>query len=127
MGIGFQSMATQVPDPGQVLSQHLKALGGGRLDELLDDYVEESVLVTPDATIRGLRGIRAAFEGFLSGLFKPGTYELTFDARRVEGEAAYIIWHAKCASADIVFGTDTFIVGDGEIAVQTLPGKIEPR
>ncbi len=120
-------MATQVTDTGQVLSHHIQALGGGKLDELLDDYVEESVLVTPDATIKGLRGIRAAFEGFLSGLFKPGTYELTLDARRVEGEVAYIIWHAKCPSADIVFGTDTFIVRDGKIAVQTFAVKIEPR
>jgi hypothetical protein len=50
-----------------------------------------------------------------------------FDARRVEGEVAYIIWHAKCASADIVFGTDTFIVRYGKIAVQTFAVKIEPR
>lgn len=120
-------MATRVMDTGQVLSHHLQALGGGRLDELLDDYVEESVLVTPDATIRGLRGIRAAFEESLSGLFEPGTYELTFDARRVEGEVAFIVWHAKCASADIVYGTDTFIVRDGKIAVQTFAAKIEPR
>jgi hypothetical protein len=45
----------------------------------------------------------------------------------VEGEVAYIIWHAKCASADIVFGTDTFIIRDGKIAVQTFAVKIEPR
>jgi ketosteroid isomerase-like protein len=85
------------------LSHHLKALGSGKLDEVLDDYVEDSVVVRPDGTIKGLRGIRAVFEGFLSGLFEPGTYELALDVRRVEGEVAYIIWQAKCASADILF------------------------
>jgi ketosteroid isomerase-like protein len=120
-------MTTQVTDTAQVLSHHLQALGGGKLDDLLDDYVDDSVLITPDGTIKGLRGIRAAFEGFLSSLFKPGTYELTLDVRRVEGEVAYVIWHAKCASADIVFGTDTFIVKDGKIAVQTFAAKVEPR
>src|SRR5712692_3091535 len=120
-------MTTQVADTAQVLRHHVQALSGGKLDELLDDYVDDSVLITPDGTIKGLRDIRAAFEGFLSGLFKPGTYELTLDARYLEGEVAYIIWHAKCASADIVFGTDTFIVRDGKIAVQTFAVKIEPR
>jgi ketosteroid isomerase-like protein len=120
-------METRVTDTAQVLSHHLKALGSGNLVEVLDDYVEDSVLVTPDATIKGLRGIRAVFEGFLSGLFEPGTYELVMEARRVEGEVAYIVWHAKCASADILFGTDTFIVKDGKIAVQTFAAKIEPR
>jgi ketosteroid isomerase-like protein len=120
-------MATQVTDTGQVLSHHLQALGGGKLDEILDDYVEDSVLVTPNGVIKGLGGIRAAFAGFLSGLFKPGTYDLTLDARHVEGEVAYIIWHAKCSSADIVFGTDTFIVKGGKILVQTFAAKVEPR
>lgn len=120
-------MATQVTDTGQVLNHHLQALGGGKLDEILEDYVEESVLITPDATIKGREGIRAVFERFLLGLFKPGTYEFALDTRRVEGDTAYIIWHAKCASADIVFATDTFIVKGGKIAVQTFAAKIEPR
>lgn len=120
-------MATQVTETGQVLNHHLQALGAGKLDEILEDYVEDSVLIMPDATIKGRDGIRAAFEGFLSGLFKPGTYELVLDTRRLEGDVAYIIWHAKCASADIVFATDTFIVKGGKIAVQTFAAKIEPR
>jgi len=120
-------MTTQVTATAQVLSHHLRALGAGKLDEVLDDYVEDSVMITPDGPIKGLRGIRAAFEGFLSGLFKPGTYELTLVARHVEGEVAYIIWHARCASADIALGTDTFIVRDGKIAVQTFAAKVDPR
>jgi ketosteroid isomerase-like protein len=120
-------MGTQVTDTAQVLSHHLRALGGGKLDEVLDDYVEDSVLITPDGPIKGRRGIRAAFEGFLSGLFKPGTYELTVDARHVDGEVAYITWHAKCASADIALGTDTFMVKDGKILVQTFAAKVVPR
>jgi ketosteroid isomerase-like protein len=120
-------MATQLTDTGQVLNHHLQALGNGNLDEILDDYLEDSVLITPDRTIKGLSGIRSAFEGFLSGLFKPGTYELAFDARHVHGDVAYIAWHAKCASADIALGTDTFIVKGGKIMVQTFAAKVDPR
>jgi ketosteroid isomerase-like protein len=120
-------MATEVTDTAQVLSHHLRALGTGNLDEVLDDYVEDSVLITPDGPIKGLRGIRATFEGFLSGLFKPGTYEIVLDSRHVDGEVAYVTWHAKCASADITLGTDTFVVKDGKILVQTFAAKVEPR
>jgi ketosteroid isomerase-like protein len=120
-------MATQVLDTRQVLDHHLRALADGRVDEILDDYVEDSVLIVADGPIKGRDGIRSAFEGFVSGLFKPGTYDFTMDTLHVAGDAAYVIWHAKCASVDVVFATDTFIVKDGKIAVQTFAAKIEPR
>ncbi len=46
---------------------------------------------------------------------------------RVEGEVAYIVWHANCASAEVALGTDTFVVRDGKIAVQTFAAKINPK
>jgi ketosteroid isomerase-like protein len=120
-------MATQLMGTRQVLDHHLQALGSGQVDEILDDYTEGSVLILPDATVKGRAGIRAAFEGFVAGLFKPGTYEFALDTIRVEDEVGYIIWHAKCASADVLFATDTFIVKDGKIVIQTFAAKIDPR
>jgi uncharacterized protein (TIGR02246 family) len=120
-------MATQVMSTRQVLDHHLQALGSGQVDEILKDYTEDSMLVIPDAAIKGRAGIRSAFDGFVAGIFKPGTYDLTMDTVRVEGDVAYVIWHAKCASADVTFATDTFIVRDGKIAVQTFAAKIDPR
>jgi ketosteroid isomerase-like protein len=111
----------------QVFDHHIHALGSGDVDDILTDYTDNSVLITPDATLKGHNAIRAAFEGFVSGLFKPGTYEFALDTLRVEGEVAHAIWHAKCESADVVFGTDTFIVREGKIAVQTFAAKIDPR
>jgi hypothetical protein len=60
-------------------------------------------------------------------LFKPGTYEFTMDTLHVVDDIAYIVWHANCASADIVFGTDTFLIRDGKIAVQTFAAKIAAK
>ena len=85
------------------------------------------MLITQSAVLRGPEAIRKAFEGYVAGLFKPGTYEIKFDTLSVEGEIAYVTWHAKCASADIALGTDTFLVKDGKIAVQTFAAKIDPR
>lgn len=120
-------MATQVKGTRQVLDHHLHSVAAGQIDELLDDYDEDAFLIVPDSTIKGREGIRSMFEGMLQGLFKPGTYEISLDTLRVEGEVAYIVWHAKCASVDVVYGTDTFIVRDGKIAVQTFAAKIDPR
>jgi ketosteroid isomerase-like protein len=111
-----------------VLDQHLAAFGAGDGDEMLKDYTDDSVLITPDGPVRGREALhQAAFTGFFSGLFKPGTYEFTMDVTHVEGDVAYIVWHATCASSDVPLGTDTFVVRDGKIAVQTLTAKIDQR
>jgi hypothetical protein len=35
------------------------------------------------------------------------------DTLHVADDIAYIVWHANCASADIVFAADTFVVRNG--------------
>ena len=110
-----------------VLHHHLAAFGAGDVDEMLKDYTDDSLLITADGTIRGLGPLREAFTGFLGGLFAPGTYEFTMDAEHIEGEVAFITWHAVCASFDIPLGVDTFVVRDGKIAVQTYAARMDPR
>ena len=114
-------------DTQAVLDHHLAAFAAGDTDEILSDYTDESVLITPEGTIRGRDALRSAFSGFCSGLFAPGTYELGMDASHVEGEVAYIVWHADCASAEVSLGTDTFVVREGKIAVQTFAARITPK
>ncbi len=91
------------------------------------DYTDDSVLITLDGAIQGPSALRAVFENFMSDLFKPGTYDFTLDTLQVDGGVAYIVWHAKCAAADVAFATDTFIIEGGKIALQTFAAKIEPR
>ena len=120
-------MAVQVRDTRAVVDHHLQALGSGQLDEIVRDYAENALLIVPDAAIKGPAAIRTAFQGYLAGIFKPGTYQFTMDTLRVEGDVAYAVWHAECADADIVFGTDTFVVRDGHIQIQTFAAKIQPH
>lgn len=120
-------MAVRASGTRQVFEHHTRALGRGDVDEILSDYTDDSILITPTAVLKGHQAIRTAFEGFVAGLFKPGTYEFTLEKLSVEGEIACAIWNAKCATVDVVFGTDTFVVRDGKIAVQTFAAKIEPH
>lgn len=110
-----------------VLNHHLQAFSAGDVDETLKDYTEDSVLIVPDTTLKGLDSIRAAFSNFFGGLFKPGTYNFTMDRTEVVGEVAYIVWHSVNQGADVKLGTDTFVIRDGKIAVQTFAGRIEEK
>ena len=110
-----------------VLDHHLSSLGAGDIDATMEDYTEESVLIVPDATLTGLDAIRGVFADFYDGLFKPGTYEFTMDRTEVVGDIAYILWHSTNEGADILLGSDTFVIRDGKIAVQTLAALIKEK
>jgi len=114
-------------DTQAVLDHHLAAFGAGDADEIAKDYTDESVLINQQGVVVGRDAIRDTLAGIFAGPFAPGTYDFTMDLTAVEGETAYIVWHARCATIDIVLGSDTFIVRDGKIAVQTFAIKVEPR
>ena len=109
----------------QVLEHHLETLLKGDLDGLVSDYTDDSILIGPDGPVKGMQAIRTMFAGAIASLFKPGTYEFTLDKTHVADDVAYIVWHARCGSLNVALGTDTFVVRDGKIAVQTFAAKIE--
>lgn len=114
-------------DTKGVLDHHLAAFSAGSADEVLMDFTDDSVLITPDAVIKGRDGIHAAYSTMFSGLFKPGTYDFTMDAVHVSGDVAYIAWRTSCATAELALGTDTFVVRNGKIVAQTFAAKIDPK
>lgn len=98
-----------------VLQNHLRAATTG-VDAVMQDYTDESVLITHDATYRGLAEIR----GFFNGLFEElpaGFFEsLKMIRQEIVREVAYIVWERR---PQISQATDTFIVRDGKIVFQT--------
>jgi len=119
-------MASGIDTTRQVFEHHLNAFSAGDLDGILSDYTDDAVVISPDGALKGRQAIRGFFEAVLASLFKPGTYQITMDTLHVVDDVVYIVWHANCASADIVFAADTFLIRDGKIAVQTFAAKIEP-
>jgi hypothetical protein len=104
-----------------VLRKHLRSATVG-VDAVMDDYTEQSVLITHDATYRGLAEIRRFFTGLFDAL--PAGFFETMKMTREEtiGEVAYILWERKPIISQ---ATDTFVVRDGKILFQTFTAAKE--
>lgn len=99
----------------RVFEHHLAAFAKG-LDELLQDYDDSSVIITPDKTYRGTGEIRAFFKGFLDGA-APGFWPaFRITSKSTAGEVAYLAWESR---PWVTLATDTLVVKAGKISVQT--------
>jgi len=99
-----------------VLQNHLRAAKVG-VDALLADYTEQSVMITQDATYRGIEEIRRFFTGLLEAL-PPGFFDgmMRINREEIVGEVGYIFWNGEPIVSQ---ATDTFVVRDGKILLQT--------
>ena len=111
----------------ETLLKHLQAFGNGDVDAIMTDYDEAAVLITPDdGPLHGTAEIRAAFESLLADL-PPGSTTLEVSKQIVEGEIAYIVWSGESEKVKVPFATDTFVVRDGKIVVQTFTPQMEKK
>lgn len=100
----------------QMLTNHLQSFARKDVAGIMQDDSEESVFVTPSGPLHGLAAIRNFFETFIHAL--PANFFDSFRMNRqeVHSEVAYIAWEA---APWIQLGTDSFLVRDEKILVQT--------
>ncbi len=110
----------------EVLTHHLTCFGEGDLDGILSDYTDESVLITPVGTLKGVDQIRPLFQGMIEEFGKPGV-EFEMTCQTVEGEYGFIVWKAETPDNSYAFGTDTFVIRDGKIIGQSFAAKATPK
>ena len=98
-----------------VLRNHLHAATLG-VDAVMQDYTEDSVLITHDATYRGFAEIRRFFTA-LFGELPAGFFDaVQMNRTEIIGEVAYILWERRPIISQ---ATDTFVVRNGKILFQT--------
>jgi predicted SnoaL-like aldol condensation-catalyzing enzyme len=102
----------------QTLMHHLIAFGDNNLDEILKDYTEQSVIMTPNGTVKGLTEIRKFFTAFFKAIPSGSHFEMK--QKTIEGNVAYITWASKSNVADIPMGTDTFVFDEDKIQYHTV-------
>ncbi len=110
----------------QVLQHHWDAFQANDLEETMLDYTEESVLITPDKTYRGLEEIRGNFIGAFAA-FPRDSSTLTLNKSVVSGDVGYILWEASAPKFNLTYATDTFIIQNGKIVRQTYAGVAAPK
>ena len=124
-----ESMTEHVIDAGQtaaVLEHHLNSFGANDLEAILEDYTDESILITQDSTYVGLEQIKGLFVGLFPA-FPTGESEINLDKMVINNEMAFIVWHGSSPSVEVPFATDTFIIMDGKIVRQSFAGIINPK
>jgi hypothetical protein len=110
------------PSTQAVLEHHLEAFYVG-IDALMDDFTDESVIITSAATYRGLAEIRAFFIALIEGLPAGFDEAVKITRQEVAGEVAFLLWEAK---PWFPFCADTFVVRNGKIAYQTFAAVTAP-
>jgi hypothetical protein len=99
----------------QVLDHHLGAFEHG-VEEILKDYDDSSAIVTPDKTFRGRGEIAGFFKAFLDSADPAFWPAFKITSMSTVDNVAYLAWEAK---PWVTLATDTLVVKDGKIAVQT--------
>jgi ketosteroid isomerase-like protein len=103
--------------PEEVFQHHAQSLGAGDLDEIVADYTDDAVFITPAGVKRGKDGIREAFTQLLADV--PNA---AWDLKTLiyEGDVLFLEWAADAGATRVDDGIDTFIFRDGLIRLQTV-------
>jgi ketosteroid isomerase-like protein len=110
--------------PEEVFAHHAEALGAGDLDEIVADYADDAVFITPGGVLRGKDGIRAGFTQLLADVPNAAWQVPT---QIYEGDVLFIEWKADAEKTRVEDGIDTFIFRDGQIRLQTVRYSLQHK
>ena len=109
-----------------ILDRHLACFGNGDLNGILSDYAPGAVMFTADGPLRGIDAIRPLFQALIAEFQKPGA-AFRMRLQSIEGDCGYILWNAETADNVYEMATDTFVVREGKIVIQSFAGRIVPK
>ena len=110
--------------PEEVFQHHVQALGAGDLDEIVTDYSEDAVFITPAGVQRGQEGVRAGFTQLLADV--PDA-DWALQTQIYEGDLLFLEWTADSAKTSVDDGIDTFVFRDGLIRAQTVRYTVQHK
>jgi ketosteroid isomerase-like protein len=110
--------------PEEIFQHHAEALGAGDLEEIVADYADDAIFITPSGVLRGKGGIRAAFTQLLADV-PNAAWQLP--TQIYEGDVLFLEWTADAAKTRVEDGIDTFIFRDGQIQLQTVRYSLQHK
>jgi hypothetical protein len=110
--------ALSARSPREVLEDHLALRKASKLDDdIRRNYDADVVLLSLTASRRGHDGVREMADE-LQRDCAGNDYE--YDEVLVNDDVGMLVWSARCPQGTITDGTDSFVVRNGRIAVQTI-------
>ncbi|MFE9500721.1 nuclear transport factor 2 family protein [Streptomyces collinus] len=101
------------------MQHNMEAFAAGDIDGVVDDYASDAVIVNDlYGTVQGHSAIKELFHTLLTEVFPPEN-TVAHTCEIITGPLAFYTWRSDNAS----FGTDTFVVEDGKITLQTFAAK----
>jgi ketosteroid isomerase-like protein len=110
--------------PQEVFQHHAEALIAGDLDEIVADYSDDAVFITPAGVLRGQEGVRAGFTQLLADL---PSADWAVPTQIFEGDVLFIEWTADAEKTRAEDGIDTFVFRDGLIRAQTVRYSLQHK
>lgn len=108
----------------EVFEDHLRKRDEGDFEgDLNQNYAPDVVLLTCTGIFRGHAGLRESHEVLMESL--PDAKIECFN-KLVNGEFAFLEWHAKTDSVEVREGADSFVIRDGKICFQSIHYKVHP-
>jgi ketosteroid isomerase-like protein len=111
-----------------LMERHWQALVRGDVPALLADYADDAVLITgATGVVKGRQAIGDILTLFVTSIIPPASTTFSLDLTHAEGTLGYIVWKAESATHRIAFSSDTFVLGDGHITMQTSAGSVDSK
>ena len=109
---------------GQIFEDHMGALARGDVPGIMADYADDAVLMAIDQVYVG----KAEIQGFLEASFA-AMPNARFEPKglQVYGDAVLVSWSADSDTVRCSQGTDTLIIRDDMIRLQTVCFSVEPK
>lgn len=107
--LSFEAIRTAETE--RVVRRHIEAGKLGDATVIPRDYADDAVIVMSGTATTGVGAIQEVFEG----LYARTPLELNYTTQIFENDVGYVVW-----TYENLTGSDTFVVRDGKIAVQTV-------
>ena len=102
----------------EVFDHHVQGFVERSVPMVLEDFTEDSAVIVNGQLFEGLDQIGAVFTQVFSEL--PADCDFALTECIVRDRFVYILWNAESDTHVYEFVTDTFVVEDGKITLQTV-------
>ena len=107
-GLSFSSVRSAATE--RIVMRHLAASEAGDASVVPRDYAEDAIVIFGGEATTGVDAVQQLF----ADLYSRTRLDLTYTARAFEDNVGYVAW-----TMGSLTGSDTFVVEDGKIAIQT--------